>query len=296
MVLCFIVQHTAIGDELFVSRIQSPELHDVDRTYHVVECWLLQSHKCIISILQIWFLEDVFWDIGFQISEATKLCSVIMEIFFNCARLVKLNSRELGVTGGVGTPVDVERRGLVVSENQSLSNNSVLLSSGSKDNQFCNIISIQWLCVLVNGSSSFFVTLEPNQRKLLSGNVTRLDLDDSNLGVDQFFSQGAGEEVQRRLGSTVDAAARVSLSTCNRAQLYDITLVALLHLLDDQLRQLNHSQNIGLKHLLHIGRINRTNRIETQSLTSIVDQDIDLRELLGQTFEEWGNLVGLRNV
>ncbi|KAH3660157.1 hypothetical protein OGAPHI_007362 [Ogataea philodendri] len=65
------------------------------------------------------------------------------------------------------TTVDVEWGCLVVTEDQSLGKNGILLSCSSKNNEFGNVLGVQWLGVLVHRSSSFLVTLESDQGELV---------------------------------------------------------------------------------------------------------------------------------
>lgn len=186
--------------------------------------------------------------------------------------------------------------GLVSGKDKGLCNNGVWRSGNVENNQLCNVFTVQWVSPLVDTGSLRGVTLESNKGELVSGNVTRLDFHHSDFGVDQFLSQDVSERSQSSLGGTVDTSTRVWVSTCDRTQLDNVTAVTFLHLLDNQLCQLDHPKDVGVEHFLDVLARDGANVVETKRLTGVVDKHVDDGKASWKVGEKWCNVLELGHV
>ncbi|KAH3667519.1 hypothetical protein OGAPHI_003168 [Ogataea philodendri] len=164
---------------------------------------------------------------------------------------------------------------LVCRENHGFGNNRILSPSTGVDDEIRNVLSNQGLLVLVNIVGFGLVSFESDERKL-SFDCTRSDLNDSNLGIGEFFSQTSTEKFHGGFGGAVNSSSWVRISACDRSDVHNISSVSLLHSRQDLLGQREESKNVGVQHCLNVRDINLPNGISSQGKTSIVNQNINL--------------------
>lgn len=154
-------------------------------------------------------------------------------------------------------------------EDQRVCNDHILASSGSKHNDFSNVIRGEWLAasaseleklLLISNSwvSSIriysiglgLVSIEPNDGEFLEKvsfathpraprsiayrlHLTGVNVDNPNSSSDKLLPQSIGEGLHGSLGGTVDTATGVRFTTSNTADVDDVTAATFVSLLED---------------------------------------------------------------
>lgn len=89
--------------------------------------------------------------------------------------------------------------------------------------------------------------------------LARIDLDHSDSGCDKLLSQSVCEAADSSLSGTIDATTRVGLTTCNAANVDDISSATLISLLEDgqdRLSHVNQTGDVGLEHNVNVFQSN----------------------------------------
>lgn len=139
----------------------------------------------------------------------------------------------------------------------------------------------------------------PRKARTYRLDLTRIDLNHPDSCRDQFPPQRIRKCPHGGLRGTVDTSTWVPLSSRNTANVDDIALPTLTpcrHPLHHLLRHRDQPGYVRVEHNLDVLRLDRRALVDSFDQTSIVDENIDLREFRWQTRDERGDLTGLTEV
>lgn len=143
----------------------------------------------------------------------------------------------------------------------------------------------------------------PRRKKVTySLNLTRVDLDDTNAGSDQFPSQGFGKGPHGGFRGAIDASTGVTLSAGDAADVDDVAAAAVLASVLFQkdghhgLGHVDQTRHVGGEHDLHVFGLDVRGSVHSPDQAGVVDQDVNVSELGRQVGHEPLDLLRLRNV
>lgn len=207
----------------------------------------------------------------------------------------------------------------MVGEDQTVGNDNVLPPGGGEDNDLCDVVGSQGLAAFVDGVGLGLVAVEAHDGEV-GLDLARVDGDDADARGDELLAQRLGEGADGGLGGAVDAAADVWLAACERCSgqyrtgsyenaqeehtsdgtnVDNVARTAVRPLLEDGEDGLGHvdeTRDVGLEHDVHVllGDVRRPGPALDQA--GVVDEDMNVAPLLGQTTDEAAHLVGAGDV
>lgn len=114
----------------------------------------------------------------------------------------------------------------MVGKDQGVGDDNVLPSSCRKDDDLGDIIRSERFAALVDLVGGRLVTIESDDGEF-GLHLTGINLNDSDAGGYKLSAQSIGEAADCGLGCTVDATAGVGLTTCNGADVDNVSGTAI---------------------------------------------------------------------
>src|SRR5579862_2831262 len=130
---------------------------------------------------------------------------------------------------------------------QYIGNDHILLPARCKYNDISDILACQWSHALIDLLGSLFISSKPDDGELCL-NLTRINIDHTYPGRDEFMTQRLGEDLCSGLCGTVDCTTGVPCATCDRGDVDYGSCIAGFHRWENRLR---HLMSAGIKLYLH---------------------------------------------